>query len=101
LFILKNTQVNDSNESVSPRGYRLSRPVPFPADPLNPPSPTRFKIPKYTRNRKLTLSGAGSSICENYIVARNPKPVSTIVEKSTITLCHWIELIFIWREKKM
>ena len=66
----------------------------------NPPSPTTFKIPKYARNRKYAPSGAGPNVWAKYIVERKPIPVSAIVEKRVITLCRWIELIFISREMK-
>jgi hypothetical protein len=70
------------------------------AAPPKPPSPTRFKIPKYARNRKYAPSGAGPSVWAKYIVERNPIAVSAIVVESEITLCRWIELIFIRREIK-
>ena len=78
----------------------------FPSDirltaaPPKPPSPIRLKIPKYARNRKYAPSGAGPRVWAKYIVERNPISVSAIVEESEITLCRWIELIFIRREMK-
>ena len=92
--ILVKTNAEKYSFCSNPSDIRLTA-----ADP-NPPSTTTFKIPKYARNRKYAPSGAGPSVWAKYIVERNPIPVSPIVEKSEITLCRWIELIFIRREIK-
>jgi hypothetical protein len=72
----------------------------FTAAPPNPPSPIRLKIPKYARNRKYAPRGAGPRVCAKYIVERKPTIVRLIVEATKMTLCRWIELIFMRREMK-
>ena len=78
----------------------------FPSDirltaaPPKPPSPTRLKIPKYARNKKYAPSTEGPSACAKYIVEKKPIMVKPNVELRAITLCRWIELIFIKREIK-
>ena len=72
----------------------------FTAAPPNPPSPIRLKIPKYARNRKYAPSAEGPNTCAKYIVEKKPIMVKPIVEPKVITLCRWIELIFISRGMK-